>query len=610
MLRFERPLVRVLVGAILGISACKETVTEPIGVAAVVVNGGGGNLRLGQSVQLSTTLKSTEGWTLPNVGVSWASSDAAKASISVSGQVTAVSRGPVTLTASAGGVNGTAAVTVIGVQSVALAPETLSVIVTQTRAMTATTVLDPGVTVTPVWRSLDTTIARVDTDGRVTATSTTGIARIEVTAEDKKDTAVVRVVPVPVASVTVTPATATLAIGATRQLTATLKDSAGGTIVGRAVEWSSSDTAKATVSSGGLVMAKAAGNASITATSEGRSATSTISIAEIVGSSKSEWTTASGGNGSVYQIFVGQFTWRQADSIARSQRHNDLVGHLATTTTSAEFNFVTSLAAANLPSTSIVFLGGYQDRSLTTYSEPAGGWRWVTNETWSYTNWMSGEPNNSCCTPAQSEDYLSLYLRLPGNPNSWNDVPDDVGQFGYPTALVVEFTISPVTEVRSCKDVQARSPASVSGLYSIYPDGTTLSQTTAYCDMTTDGGGWTKVLGHKITNNTGRAAPATSVSDGLRLAAIDSGMVSDANLSTLRDQIKFSEIRFLCSKPSRGRTLHLKTSNLGVLDWLTRRSNVQPASVGSFTKLGDDTSVLTGDPLSYRGPEISYRSIC
>ncbi|MFZ9889808.1 MAG: Ig-like domain-containing protein, partial [Myxococcota bacterium] len=162
-------LTTVLVG--ITASACKETVTEPIAVASVTVTGGGGTLRLGQSTQLTTTLKSTEGWTLPNVGVSWTSSDAAKATISPSGQVTAVARGPVTLTAAAGGVTGTGAVTVIGVQSIALAPETLSVIVTQTRPMTATTVLDAGVTVTPTWRSLDTTIARVDTAGRVTAKS-------------------------------------------------------------------------------------------------------------------------------------------------------------------------------------------------------------------------------------------------------------------------------------------------------------------------------------------------------------------------------------------------------------------------------------------------------
>lgn len=277
----KRPIARVLVGAIalgLGISACKETITEPIGVAAVVVNGGGGVLRLGQSVQLSTTLKSTEGWTLANIGVSWASSDVGKANISSTGQVTAVSRGPVTLTASAAGVTGTAAVTVIGVQSIGLAPDTLSVIVTQTRVMTATMVLDSGVTVTPVWRSLDTTIAQVDTAGRVTARTTTGFARVEVTAEDKKDTAVVWVVPVPVVSVVVSPDTATRTVGQTLQLAAMPKDSIGGALTGRVVTWTSSDTARASVSAAGLVTVKAAGTATITATVEGKTGSAALTL--------------------------------------------------------------------------------------------------------------------------------------------------------------------------------------------------------------------------------------------------------------------------------------------------------------------------------------------
>ena len=268
-------LTTVLVG--ITASACKETVTEPIAVASVTVTGGGGTLRLGQSTQLTTTLKSTEGWTLPNVGVSWTSSDAAKATISPSGQVTAVARGPVTLTAAAGGVTGTGAVTVIGVQSIALAPETLSVIVTQTRPMTATTVLDAGVTVTPTWRSLDTTIAKVDTAGRVTAKSTTGLARIEVTAEDKKDTAVVRVIPVPVISVVVTPDTV-IRPGQIVQLTVTPKDSIGGTLTNRAVSWSTSDSTKATVSNTGIVKGVAIGTAVITAIVEGKTGASTITV--------------------------------------------------------------------------------------------------------------------------------------------------------------------------------------------------------------------------------------------------------------------------------------------------------------------------------------------
>src|SRR3989454_2699803 len=77
---------------------------------------------------------------------------------------------------------------------------------------------------------------------------------------------------VPVASVTVSPAAASIALGQTVQLTATPRDSQGNGLAGRVVAWSTSDASVATVSGSGLVTAVAVGGATITATSEGKSA--------------------------------------------------------------------------------------------------------------------------------------------------------------------------------------------------------------------------------------------------------------------------------------------------------------------------------------------------
>ena len=74
---------------------------------------------------------------------------------------------------------------------------------------------------------------------------------------------------VPVASVTVTPAQAVLIVRATQQFAATTRDAAGGVLTGRAVQWSTSDASKATVSETGLVSALADGAVRIIATSEG-----------------------------------------------------------------------------------------------------------------------------------------------------------------------------------------------------------------------------------------------------------------------------------------------------------------------------------------------------
>src|SRR2546427_12616988 len=82
----------------------------------------------------------------------------------------------------------------------------------------------------------------------------------------------------PVASVTVTPASGTVSAGSSLQLTATPKDGDGTPLVGRTVTWASSNAAAATVNGSGLVSGVAAGSATITATSEGQSGTSAITV--------------------------------------------------------------------------------------------------------------------------------------------------------------------------------------------------------------------------------------------------------------------------------------------------------------------------------------------
>jgi hypothetical protein len=101
--------------------------------------------------------------------------------------------------------------------------------------------------------------------------------------------------PTPVARVTVTLATPSLLAGSTTQATAVTSDSAGATLTGRTVTWSSGAPAVATVSTSGLVTAVAAGTANITATSEGKSgfATVTVTVVQTVGCASRNFTAAS-----------------------------------------------------------------------------------------------------------------------------------------------------------------------------------------------------------------------------------------------------------------------------------------------------------------------------
>src|SRR5207253_2363134 len=130
------------------------------------------------------------------------------------------------------------------------------------------------------WSSSNTSVATVNGSGLVTAV-TPGAATITATSEGKTGTSSITVTNVPVASLDVTPATATVQAGQTVQLTATPRDANGAALSGRAVSWSSSNTSVATVSNAGLVSAVTTGSATITATSEGKSGTSSITLTHI-----------------------------------------------------------------------------------------------------------------------------------------------------------------------------------------------------------------------------------------------------------------------------------------------------------------------------------------
>jgi uncharacterized protein YjdB len=149
----------------------------------------------------------------------------------------------------------------------------------KTVTLTATAMSTEGTPMagqTFVWGSSNEAVATVS-NGVVTGVAA-GSATISATTGGKRGEMVVTVTAVPVGSVAVTPDTASVAVGATRQLSATVRDAGGGTLTGRAVTWSSSDTTKARVSTTGLVTGVAAGTAMITAASEGKQGQATVTV--------------------------------------------------------------------------------------------------------------------------------------------------------------------------------------------------------------------------------------------------------------------------------------------------------------------------------------------
>src|SRR3989442_1526025 len=78
----------------------------------------------------------------------------------------------------------------------------------------------------------------------------------------------VTVNPVPVTSVTVNPASASVSVGSTQQLSAAVKDTTGSALTGRTVTWTTSDRAVATVTPSGLGRGLAVGRGALTAPNE------------------------------------------------------------------------------------------------------------------------------------------------------------------------------------------------------------------------------------------------------------------------------------------------------------------------------------------------------
>lgn len=168
------------------------------------------------------------------------------------------------------------------VVSVEVTPASANLVVGETVQLTATALNAEGEALpgrTATWTTDASSVATVSATGLVQAQGE-GSATITATIEGKSGTSAITVTlsTVPVASVDVTPTSATVSVGNTVQLTATARDAGGQPLTGRTFTWTTSAPSVATVSSTGLVTGQAEGGATITATSEGQSGTSSVTV--------------------------------------------------------------------------------------------------------------------------------------------------------------------------------------------------------------------------------------------------------------------------------------------------------------------------------------------
>ncbi|MBI1928921.1 hypothetical protein HYR99_32330 [Candidatus Poribacteria bacterium] len=130
------------------------------------------------------------------------------------------------------------------------------------------------------------------------------------------------------------------------------------------------------------------------------------------------------GNGHWYDAIDFPSTWVDAFKDARIRSYLDLPGHLATLTSQEENDFV----AQTFQVLNSYWLGGFQRRRAT---EVDRGWRWITREPWSFTNWSGAEPNDSCGISPGVEDGEENLLQLLNGAGAWNDMCNDAVLPGY-----------------------------------------------------------------------------------------------------------------------------------------------------------------------------------
>ena len=280
-----------------GVSGTAALTVTPATLASITITPPHPSIANGTSLQLTATGTFSDRTTQNlTASVSWTSSDPANAVVSNAegseGLVTGTGVGSARITATQGGVSGTASVTVTPatLSSITIAPPNPAIAKGTTKQLTATGTFTDGTTQDLTsevsWTSSDQTIAEIDNalrnQGLVSGIGI-GTATISAREDGVTGTTAVTVTPAALTSIAITPPNPSLAKGTSLQLNASGAFT-DGTVqdLTRFVSWVSSDATIAQVSgaegSQGLVTGIGTGAATITASLNGISGTTSVTV--------------------------------------------------------------------------------------------------------------------------------------------------------------------------------------------------------------------------------------------------------------------------------------------------------------------------------------------
>ncbi|PXX37361.1 Ig-like protein group 2 [Undibacterium pigrum] len=218
---------------------------------------------------------------------SWSSATTSVATILSTGIATGVSPGTSIITVTSGAKSASATLTVLStasLTSIVVTPTTASITVGATQNLVATGFYSDGsnanITNAVTWNSGVNAIATVNTGGLVSGVSA-GTTPVVAISGNKSGSATLNVLPVATLnSITVTPATPTIAINGAQSFVATGNFADGSSVnISNSVTWASANTAVATISTNGIASGVSGGTAAITANYSGKLGSSSLVVA-------------------------------------------------------------------------------------------------------------------------------------------------------------------------------------------------------------------------------------------------------------------------------------------------------------------------------------------
>ena len=245
-----------------GVKAECHVTVLPIEVSGLTLSHHSAELKANETLQLTATVEPEDA---TDKTVTWASSNEAVATVDAEGNVTAITVGEATITATAGEVQAECLIMVVAT------PVETAYITNGNLDMTVGSSVELSVTILPldatdrsvVWSSSDTIVARVDANGLVEALSA-GEAHISALfSNDSTSTITVTVLNPHAESIGLSETSIEAEVGATIQLTVTILPAEA---AGQDLAWASSNPAVATVDSTGLVTIVGPGEAEISVT--------------------------------------------------------------------------------------------------------------------------------------------------------------------------------------------------------------------------------------------------------------------------------------------------------------------------------------------------------